>query len=164
MASALLEKDRTIYQFKARDIDGKEVSLDKYKGKPLLCVNVASECKFTDKNYSQLRKTLEKYKDKGLSIAAFPCNQFGKLEPGSPEEIKKFVQEKYKFHPDLFEKIDVNEANAHPLYSFLKNSQGIDNIEWNFFKFLVDKNGRPVKAYRPDTDPKEVEADIEKLI
>ncbi|KAH7721147.1 glutathione peroxidase [Aphelenchoides avenae] len=158
--------DGTIYQYTAKDIDGNDVSLDKYKGKVVMVVNVASKCGYTDGHYTQLKEVLNKYKDKGFEIAAFPCNQFANEEPGCGVDIKNFLK-KYDFEPDLYDKINVNGNDAHPLYKFLKKEQGgtlIDAIKWNFTKFLVDRNGKPVGRWAPTTDPKSLEKDIEKLL
>jgi glutathione peroxidase-family protein len=117
-------------------------------------------------NYTQLREILEQFKAKGLEIACFPCNQFGKQEPGCEVDIKNFLKT-YSFEPDLYSKIEVNGSNTHPLYVFLKQKQGgtlFDAIKWNFTKFLVDKEGRPVKRYAPTTEPKSIIKDIEQLL
>uniref|UniRef100_A0A914D948 Glutathione peroxidase n=1 Tax=Acrobeloides nanus TaxID=290746 RepID=A0A914D948_9BILA len=121
----------------------------------------------TNSNYTQLKEVLEKFQDKGLRIAAFPCNQFGGQEPACEIDIKNFVNDKFHFEPDLYSKINVNGYNAHPLYKFLKKEQGgtlFDAIKWNFTKFLVDKEGHPVKRYGPTTEPKDIVKDIEKLL
>uniref|UniRef100_A0A914UIQ3 Glutathione peroxidase n=2 Tax=Plectus sambesii TaxID=2011161 RepID=A0A914UIQ3_9BILA len=160
-------KDKTIYQFHAKDIDGNDVSMDKYKDKAVIIVNVASECGLTNKNYTQLKPILDKYKERGLAIAAFPCNQFGGQEPSCEIDIKDFVNKKYQFEPDLYAKIDVNGKDAHPLFEFLKKEKGGtlgDFIKWNFTKFLVDKEGHVIKRYAPTTDPKDMEKDLEKLL
>ncbi|KAJ1346887.1 glutathione peroxidase gpx1 [Parelaphostrongylus tenuis] len=157
----------TIYQFTVKDANNKEVSLDKYKGKVLVIVNVASQCGLGDSNYTQLKDLLSKYKSQGLEVAAFPCNQFGGQEPACELDIKKFVESKFNFEPDLYAKIDVNGDNADPLYKFLKKEKGgtlIDAIKWNFTKFLVDRNGKVTKRYGPTTDPKNMVPDIEALL
>ncbi|KAL3105768.1 hypothetical protein niasHT_026543 [Heterodera trifolii] len=167
MSTATDVQHKSIYEFKANDIDGHEISFDKYRGKVLLVVNVASNCGTTEFNYSQLKQLYDKYKGKGFAVAAFPCNQFGGQEPGNANEIKDFVHKKYNFEPDLFEKIDVNGSHEHPLYGFLKKAQHgtlIDAIKWNFTKFLVDRNGNVVQRYSPNTEPRDIEADIEKLV
>ncbi|VDO98869.1 unnamed protein product [Heligmosomoides polygyrus] len=138
----------TIYQFKVKDADEKEVSLEKYKGKVVVIVNVASQCGLTNANYTQFKELLDKYKSQGLEIAAFPCNQFGGQEPACELDIKNFQTSKFSFEPDLYAKIDVNGDHADPLYKFLKKQQGgtiFDAIKWNFTKFLVDRNGKVVK-------------------
>lgn len=155
-----------IYQFKARSIDGEEISLKKYEGKVLLIVNVASKCGFT-KQYEGLQKLYEKYKDNDFMILGFPCNQFANQEPGTNEEIKQFCTINYGVTFDLFDKIDVNGENAHPLYKYLSSkAPGFlgDSIKWNFTKFLVDKNGNVLKRYAPQTEPKHIEPDILELI
>jgi len=154
---------KTLYEFKVKDIDGNEVDLKKYEGKPTLVVNVASNCGFTKNNYKQLNELYEKYEKDGLRILAFPSNQFNGQEPGCDIDIKEFAKKNnVKF--DMFSKINVNGDGAHPLYKWLKNQKGgilgIDAIKWNFTKFLVDKNGVPVKRYAPNVDPKDIEPDI----
>ncbi|XP_065161842.1 glutathione peroxidase-like [Atheta coriaria] len=150
--------DDSIYAFTANDIKGTPVSLDKYKGHVSIIVNVASRCGHTKINYQQLVDLYEKYAgDKGLKILAFPCNQFGAQEPGTPEAICKFV-EKYNVKFDMFEKINVNGPNAHPLYKFLSSKlpdpkgKG-DKIKWNFTKFIIDADGKPVERFTPATKP-----------
>ncbi|XP_015116133.1 probable phospholipid hydroperoxide glutathione peroxidase [Diachasma alloeum] len=156
-------KAQNIYQFHARDIHGQDVSLDKYRGHVLLIVNVASECGLTDVNYKQLVALHEKYADtKGLRILAFPSNQFANQEPGTSDEILKFI-EKYNVKFDMFEKIDVNGENAHPLYKWLKEKQeGLitDDIKWNFTKFIINKEGKAVERYAPTTKPLSIEEDL----
>jgi len=157
--------EQTIYQFTAKDIDGNDVSLEKYRGKVSLIVNVASQWGFTAKNYQQLQEMYVKYAGK-LAILGFPCNQFGSQEPGCDVDIKEFVKKK-GITFDMFSKVDVNGDNAHPLYKFLKNQQGGwfgDGIKWNFTKFLVDALGKPVNRYAPQVAPVDIEKDIDKLI
>lgn len=154
---------KTIYEFTVKDIDGNEVSLDKYKGKPTLIVNVATNCSFTKSNYPQLNELYDKYESQGLRIAAFPCNQFNGQEPGCDTDIKEFVKKKgVRF--DMFSKIDVNGDTAIPLYKWLKSKQGgilgFDSIKWNFTKFLVNKEGVPIKRFAPQDEPKTIEPDI----
>lgn len=118
-------------------------------------------------NYEQMEPLFNKYKADGFAIAAFPCNQFGNQEPGTAAEIKEFARVKYGATYDLFDKIDVNGDGAHPLYKYLKSVQGGtlgSFIKWNFTKFLVDRNGVPIKRYSPTTDPKEVEPDVVKAL
>ncbi|XP_074596246.1 uncharacterized protein LOC141851398 [Brevipalpus obovatus] len=146
----------SIYDFTAKDLDGNDVSLSKYKGFVTVIVNVASECGLTKSNYEQLNELHAKYSDAGLKIAAFPCNQFGSQEPGTCAILKNFLkQQNVKF--DVFGKIDVNGETAHPLYKYLKQAQHgfiTDAIKWNFSKFLVNKQGIPVKRYAPTDEPK----------
>ncbi len=153
--------------FVVNDIDKKPVKLSEYKGKVLLIVNVASKCGFTPQ-YEGLEKLYRKYKNQGFEILAFPCNQFGNQEPGTNEEIKSFCQTNYNVTFKLFDKIDVNGANAHPLYQFLKDAKpgimGSKDIKWNFTKILIDREGNVVERYAPQTTPESVAKDIEKLL
>ncbi|CAI5440873.1 unnamed protein product [Caenorhabditis angaria] len=154
----------SVYGITVKDAQGKDTNLEKYKGKVLIIVNVASQCGLTNSNYTQLKELLDQYKDQGLEVAAFPCNQFGGQEPSCEIDIASFVADKFKFEPDLFQKIDVNGDNASPLYKYLKKEKGgtlIDAIKWNFTKFLVDRNGNVVKRFGPTTEPKDMKKDIE---
>ena len=157
----------TVYEFKAKGIDGKEVALSTYSGKPLLIVNVASKCGFTPQ-YEGLEKLYEKYKDRGFEILGFPCNQFGAQEPGTEAEIKSFCELSFGVKFPLFAKVDVNGDNTHPLYQYLKKEQpgllGSEGIKWNFTKFLVDREGKPVKRYASADKPEDLEKDIEKIL
>ncbi len=156
----------TVHDFKAKNIKGEEVSLSDYKGKVLLIVNTASKCGFTPQ-YEGLEELYKKYEGK-LEVLAFPCNQFGSQEPGSEEEIQGFCSTTFSTTFPLFSKIEVNGDNAHPLYNFLKSANpgvlGTEKIKWNFTKFLVDKDGKPVKRYAPVTKPKDIETDIKELL
>ncbi|XVF89414.1 hypothetical protein PTKIN_Ptkin19aG0128600 [Pterospermum kingtungense] len=159
--------EKTLYDFTVKDIDGKDVSLSKFKGKALLIVNVASRCGLTTSNYSELSHVYDKYKTQGFEILAFPCNQFGFQEPGSNPEIKKFACTRFKAEFPIFDKVDVNGPNTAPVYQFLKSNAGGflgDLIKWNFEKFLVDKNGKVVERYPPTTSPFQIEKDIQKLV
>jgi len=159
--------ENTIYGFTAKLSNGTEQSFEKYRGKVVLIVNVASECGLTEKNYVQMKEILDKYKSQGLEIALFPSNQFGSQEPQSDAEIQKFVNIKYKFEPDLYAKIDVNGENQHPLYKFLKEQQPgtlTDSIKWNFTKFLINRKGRAIERYAPTTSPNSLIDDIEKAL
>ena len=154
----------SIFDFHALSIDGEDVDLSKYKGFVTYIVNVASQWGFTKKNYAQLAELHSRYFEKGLRILAFPCNQFGKQEPGTNAEIKAFALE-HGAEYDLFSKIDVNGDSAHPLYKYLKSKQkGTfgNSIKWNFSKFLCNKEGIPVKRYASTTDPLSCVKDIEK--
>ncbi|KAL4022153.1 hypothetical protein IC575_015878 [Cucumis melo] len=165
--SARAATEKSIHDFTVKDIDGKDVSLNKFKGKVLLIVNVASRCGLTTANYSELSHLYEKYKAQGLEILAFPCNQFGGQEPGSNPEIKQFACSRFKAEFPIFDKVDVNGPNTAPVYQFLKSSAGGflgDLIKWNFEKFLVDKNGKVVERYPPTTSPFQIEKDIQKLV
>ncbi|KAF7817310.1 phospholipid hydroperoxide glutathione peroxidase 1, chloroplastic [Senna tora] len=159
--------EKSVHDFAVKDIDRKDVSLSKFKGKVLLIVNVASRCGLTSSNYSELQHIYEKYKTQGFEILAFPCNQFGGQEPGSNPEIKKFACTRFKAEFPIFDKVDVNGPNTAPLYQFLKSSAGGllgDLVKWNFEKFLVDKNGKVVNRYAPTTSPFQIEKDIQRLL
>lgn len=154
------KKVETVHDFTVKDIYGRDVKLEKYRGYVLLIVNVASQCGLTDTNYDQLNELYEKYaKSRDFKILAFPCNQFGGQEPGSSKDILQFIQERgVKF--DVFEKIEVNGENTHPLWNFLKKTQSGafgDFIKWNFSKFIVDKNGVPVERFGPNVNPLDLE-------
>lgn len=156
----------TIYNFTVKDLRGNEIQLEEYKGYVLLIVNVASYCSLTDTNYRQLNELHVKYADRGLRILAFPCNQFGGQEPGTPEDIFKFAKIR-GVNFDVMEKVDVNGVNTHPLWQFLKNSKnGLmgDFIKWNFSKFLVDRNGIPVERFGPTVKPLELETHLVKYL
>jgi glutathione peroxidase len=157
----------SIYEFTADSLAGKPVNLEQYRGKVLLIVNTASNCGFTPQ-YEGLEKVYQQFKDKGVEVLGFPCNQFGGQEPGGAEEIGAFCQKNYGVTFPLFSKIDVNGDKAHPLYKFLKSEKsgllGIEAIKWNFTKFLVKKDGAVFKRYAPQTPPKDLMADIEKLL
>ncbi len=156
-----------IYSFTVKDILGQEKSLQEYKGKVLLIVNVASECGFTPQ-YVDLQEVYSQYKDKGFVVLGFPCNQFGAQEKGSDAEIKKFCDLKYRVTFPMFSKIDVNGENAHPLYKFLTKEKsgflGTQAIKWNFTKFLIDRAGNVVDRFASTTNPKQMVKDIEKLL
>ncbi len=155
-----------VHEFEMADIDGKPVKLSKYKGHPLLIVNTASLCGFTPQ-YTDLQDLYEKYRAKGLRIAAFPANEFGAQEPGSNADIKSFCMTKYALGFDLFSKIVVKGPGIHPLYKYLTTEAGFDgDIPWNFAKFLVDKDGKVVGRYGPDDAPngKAITSKIESLL
>jgi glutathione peroxidase len=153
----------SVYDFNAKTIDGDEQALSAYKGKTLLIVNVASKCGFTPQ-YKGLEALYEKFRDQGLVVLGFPCDQFGHQEPGDEEEIKSFCSLTYDVQFPLFAKVDVNGANAHPLYKFLKHEAkgllGSEAIKWNFTKFLVDKDGKVVRRYAPTDTPQGIEKDV----
>ena len=157
----------TIYNFSVKDIDLNDVSLEKYKNKVLLIVNVASYCGLTYQ-YKSLEDIYKKYKDKGFEILGFPCNQFALQEPGSNEEIKNFCDTSYGVTFNIMNKINVNGSKADPFYNFLKEQKpGIANtpqIKWNFTKFLINKDGGGVKRYSPQTEVSEIEPKIIELI
>ena len=151
-----------LYEFSVKDIDGSEVDLSSYKGKVILIVNVASACGFTPQ-YEGLQNLFERYKDKGLEILAFPCNQFGSQEPGSNEQIKTFCEDKYNISFKLFDKVDVIGEHASPLFNYLNEVAGRD-IKWNFTKFLFDQNGNFIKGYGSMKTPKIIEENIIELV
>jgi glutathione peroxidase len=157
----------TIYNFSVKDINLNDVSLEKYKNKVLLIVNVASYCGLTYQ-YKGLEDIYKKYKDKGFEILGFPCNQFALQEPGSNEEIKNFCDTSYGVTFNIMNKINVNGSKADPFYNFLKEQKpGIANtpqIKWNFTKFLVNKDGCVVKRYSPQIEVSEIEPKIIELI
>ncbi len=156
-----------IYDFEAKAIDGTLTPLKTYEGKVLLIVNVASACGFTPQ-YAGLEALYRKYRDRGLEILGFPCNQFGAQEPGDEEEIKNFCKLKYDVTFPMFAKIDVNGPATHPLYQFLKKEEkgilGTEGIKWNFTKFLIDRQGNVVERFAPQTTPASLEKEIEKLL
>jgi len=148
-----------IFEYEVKDADGNIVSLDKYTdAKAILIVNVASRCGFTHTNYRQLREMYNSYHDKGLEILGFPSNQFGEQEPGTDKEIQNFCTG-YGVQFPIFAKINVNGADAHPLYKYLKTATDGTEIGWNFAKFLV-VDGEPVQRYNPRIAPKSIEEDI----
>ena len=157
----------SVHEFSAQLNDGTEQSLADYKGQVLLVVNTASKCGFTPQ-YDGLEALYSDYKDKGFSVLAFPCNQFGAQEPGSNEEIADFCVTKFSVSFPLFEKIDVNGSDPHPLYVHLKTEApgvlGSQGIKWNFTKFLVGKDGSVLKRYAPATTPASIAKDIEKAL
>ena len=166
MASSVAEAD-SIYGFEATTIMGLPKPIGDYRGKLLLIVNTASKCGFTPQ-YAGLQELYETYHDRGFEVLGFPCNQFMNQEPGSSEEIQQFCRVNYGVTFPMFDKIDVNGANAHPLFKYLKNQApgalGMKAIKWNFTKFLVDREGHVLKRFAPSVEPKEIGPDIEALI
>ena len=158
--------DDNFYRFTARSLQGKDISMDLYKGKVVLVVNTASKCGLTPQ-YEGLETLYEKYKERGLVILGFPCNQFGNQEPGTEKEISEGCLVNYGVSFPMFSKIEVNGENAHPIYQYLKSKlPGFfgKNIKWNFAKFLIDRTGIPVKRFSPTTSPDKLENDIERLL
>ena len=154
------------YDFKAKKMNGQEVSMKEYEGKVVLVVNTASKCGLTPQ-FEGLEALYKEYKEKGLEILGFPCNQFAKQDSGSNEEMHSFCQLNYGVSFTMFEKIDVNGKNAHPLYKYLKDeAKGLlsNEIKWNFTKFLIDSNGNVVKRYAPPVNPLKIKDDIENLL
>lgn len=161
-----LKSATSIYDFHALDIHGNDVDLNKYRGHVLIIVNVASNCGLTDTNYKQLVQLYEKYgNSEGLRILAFPSNQFGGQEPGTSQEILNFVKN-YNVTFDMFEKVDVNGNNAHPLWKWLTKLGGDKggDIKWNFTKFIVDKEGNVVARFAPNNEPLEMEPILKKYL
>jgi glutathione peroxidase len=156
-----------VYDFEAETIDGERASLERYRGQVLLIVNTASKCGFTPQ-YEGLEELWRKYRDRGLVVLGFPCNQFGGQEPGDAEAIKSFCSLTYDVDFPVMRKIDVNGPKAHPLYVWLKSQQkgvlGTEAIKWNFTKFLVDRNGQVVDRFAPTVTPKALDSAIEALL
>ena len=157
----------TAYDFEANLLDGTPQKLDAYRGKLLLIVNVASKCGFTPQ-YAGLEAMYRTHSDDGFLILGFPCNQFGHQEPGDADAIRHFCSENYDVTFPLFAKIDVNGANAHPLYKFLKHAApgvlGSETIKWNFTKFLVDRDGNVVRRYASADTPAKIDKDLRALL
>jgi len=155
------------FDFSALTIDGIDLPLCKFRGHPLLVVNVASKCGFTPQ-YSALEALYEKYHGCGLEVLGFPCDQFGHQEPGNEAEIRRFCSSTYGVTFPMFAKIKVNGPDTHPLYEYLKESLpgvlGLQAIKWNFTKFLVGKDGVPVKRYAPADKPQSIEPDVEAVL
>jgi len=152
--TSTLASAASLYDIPLKDIDGKGTSLKEHRGKVLLIVNVASQCGLTPQ-YSALETIHEKYKDKGFSVLAFPCNQFNGQEPGTNEEIKQFCSSKYHVTFPIFDKLEVNGQGRHPLYVALagKDSPFPGDIKWNFGKFLIGRDGKILKRFEPRTKP-----------
>ncbi len=157
----------TIYDLPVSSLTGEKTDLSTYRGKVLLIVNTASKCGFTPQ-YKGLEAIYQQYKDQGFAVLGFPCNQFGAQEPGNAEEIGAFCEKNYGVTFPLFEKIDVNGDNAHPLFTLLKKEApgvlGTEGIKWNFTKFLVDKNGKVIARYASTTSPESLSTDIARLL
>ena len=154
------------YNFSAKNLQGKEISMRDFQGKMVLVVNTASKCGLTPQ-FEGLEALYQKYKDRGLVVIGFPCNQFANQEPGDEKAITEVCSINYGVSFPMFAKIDVNGKNAHPLYKFLKKELGGwfgNSIKWNFTKFLVDRNGKVIERYAPQTAPADLEKDIEKLL
>jgi glutathione peroxidase len=161
---------QSVYDFSAQSLDGQNVPLAQYRGQVLLIVNTASKCGFTPQ-YTGIEKLYRAYKDRGVTVLGFPCNQFGAQEPGGSAEIAQFCNLNYGVSFPLFAKIDVNGPNAHPLYKFLKRAKGgilgalgLGAIKWNFTKFLVDREGRVVDRFGSATTPENLAPAIDKLL
>jgi glutathione peroxidase len=170
VADAIQVENQGVYNFSALSLDGREVSLVQYKGQVMVIVNTASRCGFTPQ-YAGLEALYRQYKDRGVMVLGFPCNQFGAQEPGTSADIAQFCEANYEVSFPLFAKIDVNGADAHPLYKFLKSEKsgilgalGLGAIKWNFTKFLVNRDGKVVGRYAPTTAPAELAPEIDRLL
>jgi len=152
-----------VYDFSARDIDGKERSLAEWRGKTLLIVNVASKCGFTPQ-YRGLEALWRAHRDRGVVVLGFPCDQFGHQEPGDEAEIRDFCTTRYEVSFPMFAKIEVNGEDAHPLYQWLKHEAkgvlGSEAVKWNFTKFLVGPDGQVIRRYAPTDTPEKIERDL----
>jgi len=157
----------TLYDFTVNDMAGQPVALDRYKGKVLLVVNTASKCGFTPQ-YKGLEALYRKYRDRGLEVLGFPCNQFGSQEPGNEPEIATFCETHYDVTFPLFAKVDVNGDAAAPVYRFLKREKpgllGTEAIKWNFTKFLVDRDGNVVSRFAPNDTPESIEPEVARAL
>lgn len=157
----------TVYDFTAQALDGQEIALSDFRGRVLLIVNTASRCGFTPQ-YEGLEALYRELGPRGFVVLGFPCNQFGAQEPGNADEIGSFCTVNYGVTFPMFAKIDVNGPNAHPLYAFLTKAKrgilGTGAIKWNFTKFLIDREGRPVKRYAPSVKPEDLKSDILALL
>ena len=162
-----MDEIKNIYSFSCQDIKGKEKNLNDYSGKTLLIVNTASKCGFTPQ-YKGLQDLYKKHLNNGFEVLGFPCNQFGKQEPGNEEEISNFCTVNYNVTFPIFSKVDVNGPSAHPLFKYLTSSQpgllGTEKIKWNFTKFLINNDGEPVKRFSPQTSPEQISTHIDELI
>ena len=158
--------ETSFYDFKAKSLGGKEISMEEYKGKTVLVVNTASKCGFTPQ-FGGLEELYKKYNDKGLVILGFPCNQFANQEPGDEKSIAEGCLLNYGVTFPMFSKIDVNGTDAHPLYKYLKSAlPGFlsKRIKWNFTKFLIDTEGKPVKRFAPSTEPDKIDTYLQTIM
>lgn len=156
----------SIYDFSAERIDGTAQAFSDYKGKALLIVNTASKCGFTPQ-FEGLESIYQKYKDEGLVVIGFPCNQFGAQDPGTNDEIGAFCQKNYGVSFPMMAKIEVNGADAHPIFKWLKDEKSgvlTEDIKWNFTKFLINREGQVVDSYAATIKPEAISADIEKVL
>lgn len=154
------------HKFKAKTISGEEVSMQNYQDDVVLVVNTASKCGLTPQ-FEGLQKLHEEYKEEGLKVLGFPCNQFAGQDPGSNEEIADFCLKNYGVDFTMFDKVDVNGDNAHPIFEYLKDELGGTlgkKIKWNFTKFLIGKDGQPIKRFAPTKKPKDIEKHIKKAL
>lgn len=157
----------TLYTFSARSLSGEPTRLDGYRGKVLLIVNTASECGFTPQ-YAGLQQLQDRFGARGFEVLGFPCNQFGKQEPGDATQIGSFCEKNFGVTFPMFEKVDVKGPDAHPLFRYLTDEArgllGTRSIKWNFTKFLVDREGKVLRRYAPKTTPQAIAADIAALL
>jgi glutathione peroxidase len=157
----------TIYSFNVKTIDGKSIALEDYKGQLLLIVNTASQCGFTPQ-YAGLESLYQSFQGQGFTVLGFPCNQFGQQEPGTSQEIAGFCDSHYSISFPLFEKVEVNGQNAHPLFTYLKSAApgilGSQTVKWNFTKFLVDRDGIAIKRYPSLVTPSMIQKDLKKYL
>lgn len=157
----------SIHNYSAKTIDGQNKQFSDYQDKVVLIVNTASQCGFTPQ-YQGLEALYRRYKDRGLVVLGFPCNQFGQQEPGDEHEIQHFCSSGYNVSFPMFAKVEVNGSNAHPLYQYMKAEKpgvlGLQSIKWNFTKFLADKSGNVVRRYAPIDKPESLVRDIERLL
>jgi len=158
--------DENFYQFTAKSLQGKDILMETYKGKVILVVNTASKCGLTPQ-YEGLENLYKMYKDRDFVILGFPCNQFGNQEPGTEKEISESCLVNYGVTFPMFSKIEVNGGGAHPIFKYLKSKLAGTfgkKIKWNFTKFLIDRNGVPVKRFSPTTVPEKLVSDLEKVL
>ncbi len=158
---------KSIFNFSCKDLNGKEINLSNYSGKVILIVNTASKCGFTPQ-YKGLQELHRNYSNQDFEILGFPCNQFANQEPGTDQEIAEFCNINYEITFPIFSKIKVNGPSAHPLFKFLTSEKpgllGTNSIKWNFTKFLINRNGEPVKRFSSKTTPKEISSEILDLL
>lgn len=158
--------ESNFYQMEAISLRGEKINMSEYKGKVVIVVNTASKCGLTPQ-YEGLEKLYKKYKDKGLVVLGFPCNQFANQEPGDEKSISENCLINYGVTFPMFSKVDVNGKNAHPIFKYLKKEKGSiwgSKIKWNFAKFVIDANGKPVKRFSPFTKPEKMERYIAKIL
>jgi glutathione peroxidase len=158
--------EKSFYHFKAKSLQGKEIGMDTYRGKAILVVNTASKCGLTPQ-FEGLEKLYQEYKERGLVVLGFPCNQFANQEPGDEKSIAEGCLLNYGVTFPVFSKIDVNGDGAHEIYKYLKKElPGFlgGRIKWNFTKFLIDRNGKPVKRFSPSTKPEAIEKYLKKML
>ena len=161
-----MKNNQPFYALSAETIQGKTIDMQAFAGKTIVVVNTASKCGLTPQ-YEGLEKLHRQYKDKGLVILGFPCNQFGEQEPGTSSEITSFCEVNYGVSFPMFAKVDVNGDQAHPIFKYLKSQLGgffSKKIKWNFTKFVIDKNGKPVKRFGPTVKPERMESYLQKIL